>query len=207
MKIRTLIGIVIGLVLVNIPVQWVVARWDLTEDKRYTLSEPMKELIGSLSSPLEITLYLDGELNPGFHRLQQAVEDFVAELDMYGDVQLLAGNTDDKALKTCTPTVIHERSKDGRTIQTTIYPYAQLKYGERSMMINLLKNQRGKSGEENLNQSIEGLEYAFAEVIHAISKQEVERIAFLEGHGEWSEHEVFDWSQSLSRYFQIDRGI
>ena len=54
MKIRTLIGIVIGLVLVNIPVQWVVARWDLTEDKRYTLSEPMKELSnGSLSSPLD----------------------------------------------------------------------------------------------------------------------------------------------------------
>ena len=207
MKIRTLIGIVIGLVLVNIPVQWVVARWDLTEDKRYTLSEPMKELIGSLSSPLEITLYLDGELNPGFHRLQQAVEDFVAELDMYGDVQLLAGNTDDKALKTCTPTVIHERSKDGRTIQTTIYPYAIVRYGEKQAVVNLLKNQRGLRGEENINHSIENLEYAFVEAIRRLKQTKVEKIAFLEGHGELSEHEVYDLTQALAQYYQIDRGV
>jgi ABC-2 type transport system permease protein len=73
-------------------------------------------------------------------------------------------------------------------------------------VVELLRNNRGLSGEENLNHSIENLEFAFVEAIHTLSRDSIEKIAFLEGHGELGEREVFDLSQALSRYYQIDRG-
>ena len=72
--------------------------------------------------------------------------------------------------------------------------------------MELLRNNRGLSGEENLNHSIENLEFAFVEAIHTLTRDSVEKIAFLEGHGELSERDVFDLSQALSHYYQIDRG-
>ena len=73
-------------------------------------------------------------------------------------------------------------------------------------MVTLLKNTRGLSGEENLNASIENLEFAFAEVLHLLQQTETPRVAFLEGHGETDEAHTYDLMVALSRYFQVDRG-
>ena len=105
------------------------------------------------------------------------------------------------------PVVIHERTHKGQTAQTTVYPYALVTYGNRTQIVHLLKNQRGLSGEENLNNSIENLEYAFAEAIRHLTQTEVEKIAFLEGHGELEEQYVYDLTQALAQYYQVDRGV
>ncbi|VBB46738.1 Gliding-associated putative ABC transporter substrate-binding component GldG (fragment) [uncultured Paludibacter sp.] len=71
----------------------------------------------------------------------------------------------------------------------------------------LLKNLRGISGEENLNISIENLEFQLTDAIRQLTTTRISKIAFLEGHGELSEIETYDISKSLSKYFQIDRGV
>lgn len=179
-------------------------RWDLTADKRYSLSAATKALVGGLNEHVTVEVLLDGDLNSGFRRLSRATNELVDEMSRQGQVQLVPAS--ESSREGLQPTVIHEREQNGKTVQTTVYPYAIVHYRNRQTVIPLLKNNRALSGEQNLNKSIENLEYAFAEAIQSISRDTIARIAFLEGHGELDEADVFDISRQLSRYFDIDRG-
>lgn len=207
MKIRNAILILSALVLTNVLALRCVLRWDLTEDKRYSISSPTKQLLAELDQPLEVAVLLDGELNAGFLRLKKATDEMLAELGVYAHIAKVAYQEADIQRLGLTATVIHERTHKGQTAQTTVYPYAILCYGGKHAVVSLLKNQRGLSGEENLNHSIENLEYAFVEAIRSLTQTKVEKIAFLEGHGELTEREVYDLTQALARYYQIDRGV
>lgn len=181
-------------------------RWDLTDDRHYSLSEATKTLLKQTDAPIEVTLLLDGDLNAGFTRLKKATEELLEEMSVYSDLRTskdLAVSKDSLGLR---PIVIHEREQNGKTAQTTIYPYALISYKGRGTVVTLLKNTRGLSGEENLNNSIEQLEYAFAEALHRLQQTELPRIAIIEGHGEPDERYVWDLEQTLSQYFYVDRG-
>ena len=210
MKVWKGIVVLVALVVINLLMSYIVWRWDMTDDKRYSISTPTKALLQDLDAPLTITLLLDGEMNAGFLRLQKATQEMVEELGVYaaGGYQLLGApeQLTTNGYGNLEPTVVHERTHKGQTAQTIIYPYAIVQYHDRSQVVTLLKNQRGLSGEENLNHSIENLEFAFAEAIRSLTQDTIEKIAFLEGHGELDEHDVYDLTQQLAKYYQIDRG-
>ena len=210
MKVWKGIVVLVALVVINLLMSYIVWRWDMTDDKRYSISAPTKALLQDLDAPLTITLLLDGEMNAGFLRLQKATQEMVEELGVYAakGYQLLGApeQLTTNGYGNLEPTVVHERTHKGQTAQTIIYPYAIVQYHNRSQVVTLLKNQRGLSGEENLNHSIENLEFAFAEAIRSLTQDTIEKIAFLEGHGELNEHDVYDLTQQLAKYYQIDRG-
>lgn len=184
-------------------------RWDLTDDRHYSLSEATKTLLKQTDAPIEVTLLLDGDLNAGFTRLKKATEELMDEMSVYADLSLTLPSREGTELQDSLglrPIVIHEREQNGKTAQTTIYPYALISYKGRGAIVTLLKNTRGLSGEENLNNSIEQLEYAFAEALHRLQQTELPRIAIIEGHGEPDERYVWDLEQTLSQYFYVDRG-
>lgn len=184
-------------------------RWDLTDDRHYSLSEATKTLLKQTNAPIEVTLLLDGDLNTGFTRLKKATEELMDEMSVYADLSLTLPSREGTELQDSLglrPIVIHEREQNGKTAQTTIYPYALISYKGRGAVVTLLKNTRGLSGEENLNNSIEQLEYAFAEALHRLQQTELPRIAIIEGHGEPDERYVWDLEQTLSQYFYVDRG-
>ena len=203
---------IVGVVLLNVAAHFCVLRLDLTDDQRYSLSRATKELLNELDAPVEVTVYLAGDLNPSFQRLKNATAEMVEEMGklrpskspLKGD--FANPSSEDLSALGLTPIVIHERAHNGTTVQQTVYPYALVHYKERRAVVSLLQNNRGMSGEENLNASIENLEYAFAEAIHQVQQTEVPRVAFLEGHGELPEQNVYDISLALSKYFQVDRG-
>ena len=210
MKLWKGIVILLTLVIINLLANYVVWRWDMTDDQRYSISAPTKALLQDLDAPLHITLLLDGEMNAGFLRLQKATLELVEELGVYAAKGYLLQDAPEQLATTgygnLEPTVVHERTHKGQTAQTIVYPYAIVQYHDRRQVVTLLKNQRGLSGEENLNHSIENLEFAFAEAIRSLVQTEVEKIAFLEGHGELDERDVYDLTQQLAQYYQIDRG-
>ena len=202
-----------GVVLLNVAAHFCVLRLDLTDDQRYSLLTATKELLNELDAPVEVTVYLAGDLNPSFQRLKNASAEMVEEMGklrpskspLKGD--FADPSSEDLSALGLTPIVIHERAHNGTTVQQTVYPYALVRYKGRMAVVSLLQNNRGMSGEENLNASIENLEYAFAEAIHQVQQTEVPRVAFLEGHGELPEQNVYDISLALSKYFQVDRGV
>ena len=210
MKVWKGIAVLATLVIINLLANYVVWRWDMTDDQRYSISAPTKALLQDLDAPLHITLLLDGEMNAGFLRLQKATLELVEELGVYAAKGYLLQDAPEQLATTgygnLEPTVVHERTHKGQTAQTIVYPYAIVQYHDRRQVVTLLKNQRGLSGEENLNHSIENLEFAFAEAIRSLVQTEVEKIAFLEGHGELDERDVYDLTQQLAQYYQIDRG-
>ena len=174
-------------------------RWDLTDDKHYSLSEASKTLLRATDAPIEVTLLLDGDLNAGFRRLKKATEETIEELGVYADVVKVKGERlkvkgDSLGLS---PIIIHEREQNGKTL---------LSYKGKRAVVTLLKNTRGLSGEENLNASIEQLEFAFMEALHLLTQSETPRVAILEGHGEPDEAHTYDLMSALSKYFAVDRG-
>ncbi len=197
-------------------------RIDLTSDKRFTVSDQTKKLMEKLDEPMEVVVYLDGDLNPGFQRLKKATAELLDELSVYSRKSIkirfenpsIANNNAQREEKYAalqnrglTPTAVYERDKEGKSIEKIIFPWIEISYKNTTIPVCLLKNILGKSGDENLNISIENLEFEITDGIRRLTNKEVKKIAFIEGHGELTEGETYDISKSLSRYFQIDRGI
>lgn len=206
MKLRIGILVLVAMVLVNILVHRYVCRWDMTDDQRYTISMPTKQLLGTLKAPLKVSILLDGELNAGFTRLKKATHELLDELAIYVSSEIQVITIDATTIAGLDPVVVHERTHKGKMAQTTLYPYVVVEYEGKKRVVNLLQNQRGLSGEENLNKSIESLEYNILEAIRSLVQVNVEKVAFLEGHGELDERDVYDLTQLLAQYYQVDRG-
>lgn len=196
-------------------------RLDLTSDKRYSVSSQTKNLMEKIESPLEVVVYLDGDLNPGFQRLKKSTVELLEELSVYAGKSIsikyenpsLADSPEEREKRYTqlmnnglTPTAVYERDKEGKSIQKIIFPWIEISSNGKKIPVCLLKNILGNSGAENLNISIENLEFEITDGIRRLVNKDVTKIAFLEGHGELSEAETYDISKSLSRYFQIDRG-
>lgn len=197
-------------------------RIDLTSDKRYSIAGQTKTLMERIDAPLDVVVYLDGDLNPGFLRLKKSTTELLDELSVYSGKSIhisyvnpsLADTPDQRDKKYAElqargllPTAVYERDKEGKSIQKIVFPWMEITYKGKKVQVCLLKNILGNSGEENLNISIENLEFEITDAIRRLANTQVTKIAFLEGHGELSEAETYDVSKSLSKYFQIDRGV
>ena len=134
----------VALVLINILVHQFVVRWDMTNDRRYSIAPATRTLIHDLDAPLQITILLDGELNAGFQRLQRATIEMVEELEAIGDRISDIGYrvSAEDIPQGISPTVIHERTHKGQTAQTTVYPYALMTYKGKTAVVELLRNNR-----------------------------------------------------------------
>lgn len=175
----------------------------------------------SVELPIDVTLYLTGNLNSGFQQLKNATVHLLDELKIYPqrrmnveifDPNNATGNTERETnyllmkQRGMQPTRVYEKDKDGKRVQKMIFPWVEITYNGKTTAVNLLKNNPMLSGEENLNNSIEELEFELTDAIRRLTNRNVEKIAFLEGHGELNEYETLDITRTLSRYFQIDRG-
>lgn len=196
-------------------------RIDLTSEKRYSLSDNTKNLLKSMDKELDVTVYLDGDLNAGFLRLRKATKEMLDEFDAYAGSKVRytfdnpsAGSTNEERDKKYEELekrgmrgiLVHDRDQEGQAMQKVVFPWMEISYNGKKRVVNLLKNIPDKSGEENLNTSIETLEYEITDAIRLMTTTDVPKVAFLEGHGEWVQPLVYDMSQELSRYYQVDRG-
>jgi ABC-2 type transport system permease protein len=197
-------------------------RLDLTEEKRFSLSRATKDFVSDIREPLTVLLYLDGDLDANMLRLRRAAEDMVRELNMYSSEQLVLefvdpnkGASDEeryaiydelenRGLQGMSVTI---RSRDGKMIEQVIFPWAEVCSSRDTIAVCLMQPSLQKSGEETVNSAIADLEYLFVDAIRVLNRTEVSKIAFIEGHGELAEEFVYDASDALSRYFQVDRGV
>lgn len=207
-----------ALVLISIFVRF---RIDLTADKRYSVSAQTKKLLDETDEKIYATVYLHGGLNPGFTGLKKSAVALLEEMSVNSKgIKIDYLNPSDAATEQerqmnyenfqalgMKPFMVYERDKEGKSVQKIIFPWIKLRYSDRAVYVNLLKNIPGLSGEENLNISAESMEFEIADGLRRLLNTKVDRIAFIEGHGEPDEAETYDISKTLSRYFQVDRGV
>ena len=162
----------IGLV-VQIGMLWLdygQVRWDLTSEKRFTLSAYSREVLMALEGPLQVAIYLSGDLPAGFQRLQQETLAQLRAMQAYADIRLrvmppsTAQGTAQKqyfmalSAKGIQPTSLRYQQQ-GRQSQQWIFPGLLLQYGTREQSVMLLQGKAQATPEESLNSSIESLEY------------------------------------------------
>ncbi len=216
---QSIIIIVLIIVINIIGAQWFF-RLDLTSEKRYSLSDNTKDLLTDNDDNISIQVFLDGDLNPGFEKLAKATKELLHEFIIYDkkNLQIKITNPQEGSKKeqqkhkelleklNLQPQTVFEKTEDGRNTRSLVYPYAVVEINDYQLPINLLENIQGYSGKENLNKSIEELEYKFTDAIRRLTTTEQPKIAFLEGHGELDEIDVVDITDALSKYYQVDRG-
>lgn len=197
---------------------WMVIRFDLTSEKRYTLSDQTKQLLRNQTETLHVKVYLDGDLNMGFLRLKKATKEMLQEMDIYAaeGIEVVFENPSqaesqeerekkyEQLVKMgLMPVPVMERDAEGNMQQKIVFPWAVVTLGDKSMPVMLLKN-GARSGDENLNISIENLEYELTDAIRVLSTKEVHKIAFLAGHNELSGPYIADIIQKLTKYYKVE---
>ncbi len=214
-------GLLVVVLAVNIFSSYFFIRMDFTTEKRYTLSHQSKELIKSLDKPLEVILYLNGELNPAFDRLRTSTTDMLDELSVYSTHGITLREVNPSAApdekirqehylrmeaKGMRGLSVNEHDREGKLSSKVIYPWMELIYGRDTIPVSLLKKNLNLTPQEILNTSAGELEYSLTESIRVLTLTHPARIAFIEGHGEWSQPYVYEATNILSRYYNVDRG-
>lgn len=71
------------LILINLIGIKIFQRFDLTQDKRYTLSETSFDIMGEVSEPLLVDVYLEGDFPGEFKKLQSETRQLLEEFKAY----------------------------------------------------------------------------------------------------------------------------
>ena len=173
-------------------------RLDMTEEQRYSISEPTKNLLGRLENDVVVEVYLAGELPSNFLRFQKAIRELLEEFAIYTpgnfDVRFVDPSLakSNQARNQFFQGLINQGiqptnltfAKDGQNTQRMIFPGAIVTYQGSELAVNLLKGNRAGGSEQIINQSIEGLEYEFASTIQQLVDSRRKRIGLVIGHGE-----------------------
>ena len=211
------LGIII-IVLVNIISYYLFTRFDLTAEKRYSLSPATKKLVKSLNDVIFFKVYLEGDLPAGFRRLSNETKEMLDEFRAYNNkIQYEfvdpSENPSEKDRNDAYRLLVERGlqptdlrvNKKGQSSQLIIFPGALVSYRGHEVPVQLLMTQLGQDPGLVLNNSIQALEYNLASAIQKLVQNPKPRIAFIEGQGELSEMETVDIQSALSEFYAVDR--
>jgi ABC-2 type transport system permease protein len=212
---KHIILLLIVLIAINYLSSLVFKRFDLTQDKRYTLSAASLNVIKEVSSPIVVDVFLIGDDFPSeFKRLQretkQLLEEFSANnsniifhfINPLEDEATRDSNIQQLTQRGLTPMQLSVQ-ENGKNTQEVIFPWALASYKNETVTIPLVKNKIGSSQQELVSNSVQHLEYAFADGFSKLTKPKRRKIAVLKGNGELEDKYLFDFVKKLSEYYFI----
>ena len=222
----SLLFLIFSVIIVNIFLHLYDFNIDLTEDKKHSISKETVEIINNLDDVVFIKAYLNGNLPVEFKYLQAELLNLLNSFKIIGSNNIefefvnIDNIKDDKEKKGLfkqlvkdglLPTDIQKETSSNRTNQI-IFPGAIIYYKSKQKAVNFLKNSIGKKPSDNINYSVENLEYEFISAIHHLTKLNIDKIAFLEGNGQLSDKQIYDLTHSiikgddnLSYHYNIER--
>lgn len=206
------------LVVINVLSSMLFTRIDMTQEKRYSLSNSSKELAKNLDDIVFFRFYLDGDLPPGFNRLKNSAREILDEYRVYsGDnigYEFIDPTTDPDekarlqlykqlAEKGLFPTNLEQKGQSGES-QKIIFPGAIVSYRSKEFPLQILKSKMGSSPEEMLNASVENLEYEISSILRRITLEKGMNIGFLQGQKELLPYRTNDAALTLSEFYKVD---
>ncbi|APU11891.1 gliding motility-associated ABC transporter substrate-binding protein GldG [Cellulophaga lytica] len=214
---KTLTSIAIGiiaLVVLNIASNYIYTRIDVTEDSRYTLSSAALQTVQNFTNPVIIDVLLEGQLPGEFVKLQsetkQILEEFKAEnsnikfnfinpLETTGSSENAIAEMQKLGLTPANVTV----EENGKVSQEFVFPWAIVNYNNKTVKVALLKNKLGATTEERVTNSIQHLEYSFADAFSKLNIKQKKRIAVIKGNGELQDIYLADYLSTIKEYYNI----
>jgi len=216
--IETLLGIVL-LVLIGFISTIKFERFDLTEEKRHSLTSSTIRLLEDLDDVVYVKVFLDGDFPADYQRLRQAIKEKLDEMKAYAGDEIqyefinpseaedqksreeMYGELVNKGLQY---TALQIREKDGVS-EKIVFPGALISYKDKESPLQILQNQQRTTDAEMVNRTINNLEYNLVNAIYQIREIEPKRVAFIEGHGELSAMETRSFRNELEKHYKVDR--
>ena len=209
-----ILAVIVGLVVVNAIAGKAYQRFDLTKDKRYTLSETSKALISDLNSPLIIDVFLEGDFPLEFRLLQTEVKQIIEEFQLETDQVFINyinpiedETTRERNIEELTKTglepFINTDNSTGKVTQEIIFPWAFASYKDETVIIPLLKRSITQGLKEQINNSVQSLEYAFADGFSKLVNPKAKKIAILKGNGELNDIYIADFLKTMQPYYNL----
>lgn len=205
---------------INVAGSFLFTRFDLTSEKRYTLSPTTKEILNDLDDYVYFKVYLDGDFPAGFKKLRRETKEMLDEFRAYSkyiDYEFInpaESGEEAEIMETykqlyqagLKPTDLNVQNSDGSSKQMVIWPGALVSYRNNTeIAIELLENQVGQSDDEALNASMQNLEFRLIDAVKKVTRLMKPNIALVEGHGELGEQDVYDITKSLSQNYNVVR--
>lgn len=221
LKKNEIVSLVITLIIiamVNIIGSYLYTRFDLTSEKRYTLSDKSKEILKGLNDYVYFRVYLEGEFPAGFKKLRKETKEMLDEFRAYSkfiDYEFInPSESNDPNERQEVYKILYQNGLNYYTAtmptnngvqQIMVWPGAMVSYREKELAVDLLSAQSGQNQATVLNNTSQDLEYKLISAIKDISETNKPKVGFVEGHGELSDMEVYDIAKSLSKKYSIDR--
>ena len=187
------------LVLINILAARFFYRLDLTEDKRYTLSDATKDVLKNLEDPVTVSAYFSEGLPPNIDKARRDFKELLSEFETHsrGNIvyEFINPNKDEEIEQEAiqngiSPVVINVIEKD-QSVQKKAFLGAILKYGEKTEVIPFV--QPGSA-----------MEYSIASGIKKLTLDEKNLVGFIQGHGEPSTFMMQQAMQSLNVLNEVE---
>ena len=215
-----ILQLVLGLVIIiflNVIGYFFFARIDLTQEKRYTLSESSKKLMSNLEDIVFIRCYLEGDIPSEYKKLRNETKEMLDQFRAYNpdiEYEFVDPNGFENAKdknefyqrlfeKGFSP-LLTTSTNNNSQVQQYIFPYLEITYKGRTTIVPLISSKNGFSSDGIVNASIENLEYNLYTAIRSVATQQRGKVAFLYGHGEWQVENIWDFISSLNEYYTVD---
>ena len=190
-------------------------RIDLTEEGRYSLSEGTEGLLDQLDEPLLVKIYLEGEFPAGFERLKlesrYMLEEWSArngnvffEFINPNQVENAQEFKNQLSTKGINAVQLQVSSKNGQSV-LNVFPAAILSYREKEEVAILLEDVMVFDPAEQVNVSIQQLEFNLARSLSALLQDEKPKVAMITGHGELSALQTAGIGMALSEHYTVER--
>ncbi|WP_339609287.1 gliding motility-associated ABC transporter substrate-binding protein GldG [uncultured Planktosalinus sp.] len=206
-----LILLIVGINLIG---NQIYKRFDFTEDQRYTLSDSAIATLDAANAPVVVEVLLEGTLPAEFRRLQsetrQLLEVFASHNSRvkfyFTNLTEEQGNQEELQRQLAQLGIMPAQisiQQGGKKSQELVYPWALITYKETMVKVPLLKNTLGATQEERVSNSIQNLEYAFADGFRKIISPKKKKVAVLKGNGQLNDRYIADFFSTLRDYYFI----
>ena len=200
--------LIVGLLVLNFVSSKIYTRFDLTQDKRYTLSEPTLEILDQVEDPIVVKVYLQGDFPTEFKRLQIETRQLLEELKSenknlkFRFINPLDVDTQKLISQGLQPSQLSVQ-ENGKVSEIVIFPWATVEKGKKIENVSLLKDTNAQSQDDQLQNSIQNLEYGFTNAIHKVISTKTKKIAVLRGNGELDDIYIADFLRKLGEYYRL----
>lgn len=205
-----------GVALITYLFSFVHLRWDLTGDRRFTLSSSTRTLLREMKGPVRVTVFLAGDLPAGFRRLSNSTRELLMDFKEHAGTRLvvrfqkigegLEGGEKEKYLDSMARlglrpyTIRVQVSKEESSEDRTVVPGALLEYDGKVRAINLLSGQSGGSIDfDVINRTENLLEYKFASTIQQLTMERPATVGYLLGNDELQDQQIVSLMEQVLR--------
>jgi gliding-associated putative ABC transporter substrate-binding component GldG len=205
-----LLFIIVAIVLINYLASVFHKRIDLTNEKRFTISTPVKKILKNIDQKMEINIFLRGDIPAGFKKLSVSAQELLHEFKEYsnGNIHYKIISADEKIPGTektygdtlsslgIVPINLKVQLKEGEQSQY-IYPAALINYQNKLQPVNLYSGSSTFITAPELNSAEALLEFNFADAIEKIINPHKPMVAYAVGNGEPIGPNVYDLVENV----------